>query len=85
VGGRVWWWALLFVALVAVWAKVPAISGPSARDFGAFLGSDRGAAFFNGAWGWFVLLIVFVVFNTVLGEELLFRGLPAAAHARCLR
>jgi membrane protease YdiL (CAAX protease family) len=85
VGGRVWWWALLFVALVAVWAMVPAIPGPSARDFGAFLGSDRGAAFFNGAWGWFVLLIVFVVFNTVLGEELLFRGLPAAAHARCLR
>jgi uncharacterized protein len=71
----VWWWALLFVALVAVWAMVPAIPGPSARDFGAFLGSDRGAAFFNGAWGWFVLLIVFVVFNTVLGEELLFRGL----------
>jgi uncharacterized protein len=75
VGGRVWWWALLFVALVAVWAMVPAIPGPSARDFADFLGSDRGAAFFSGAWGWFALLVVFVVFNTVLGEELLFRGL----------
>ena len=62
VGGRVWWWALLF-------------PGPSARDFGEFLGSERGAAFLSGAWGWFALLVVFVVFNTVLGEELLFRGL----------
>jgi uncharacterized protein len=42
VGGRVWWWALLFVALVAVWSMVPAIPGPSGRDFGDFLGSDRG-------------------------------------------
>jgi membrane protease YdiL (CAAX protease family) len=75
VGGRVWWWVLLFVALVAVWSMVPAIPGPSARDFGDFLGSDRGAAFLSGAWGWFALLVVFVVFNTVLGEELLFRGL----------
>src|SRR5215204_3562897 len=75
VGGRVWWWALLFVLLVAVWGMVPAIPGPSARDFGDFLGSERGAAFFSGAWGWFALVVVFVVFNTVLGEELLFRGL----------
>ena len=36
---------------------------------------SRIAAFFNGAWGWFALLVVSVVFNTVLGEELLFRGL----------
>ena len=75
VGGRVWWWALLFVALVAVWGMVPGIPGPSARDFGDLLGSERGAAFFTGAWGWFALIVVSVVFNTVLGEELLFRGL----------
>jgi uncharacterized protein len=75
VGGRVWWWALLFAALIAVWAMVPAIHGPSARDFSEFLGSDRGAAFFSSAWGWLALIVVFVVFNTVLGEELLFRGM----------
>ena len=69
------WWALLFVALVAVWAMVPRLPGPSARDFSDLLGSDRGAAFFSGAWGWLALIVVFVVFNTVLGEELLFRGL----------
>ena len=75
VGGRVWWWALLFAALVAAWAMVPAIQGPSTRHFGDFLGSARGAAFFSGAWGWLAVIVVFVVFNTVLGEELLFRGL----------
>ncbi len=75
VGGKVWWWALLFVVLGAVWALVPPIPGPSERDFTDFLSSDRGEAFFSGAWGWFALIVVFVIFNTVLGEELLFRGL----------
>jgi membrane protease YdiL (CAAX protease family) len=59
---------------MAVWAMVPAIPGPSARDFAHFVGSDRGEAFFSGSWGWFAVVVVFVVFNTVLGEELLFRG-----------
>jgi membrane protease YdiL (CAAX protease family) len=75
VGGKVWWWAALFVVLVAVWSMVPSITGPSPRDFADFLGSDRGEAFFSGAWGWFAVVGVFVVFNTVIGEELLFRGL----------
>ena len=77
VGGKVWWWALLFVALVAIWQLGTGglVPGPSVRDLGDFLGSDRGEAFFSGAWGWFAVVVVFVVFNTVLGEELLFRGL----------
>jgi CAAX protease family protein len=75
VGGRVWWWALLFVVLFGLWALVPAIPGPSVRDFGDFLGSDRGEEFFRGAWGWFAIVVVLAIFNTVLGEELLFRGL----------
>jgi uncharacterized protein len=77
VGGKVWWWALLFVVLVAVWSLLAAgaIPGPSVRDLGDFIGSDRGEDFFSGAWGWFALVVVFVVFNTVIGEELLFRGL----------
>ena len=75
VGGRVWWWAVLFVVLFAIWAFVPTIPGPSVRDFGDFLGSDRGEDFFSGAWGWFAVIVVLSVFNTVLGEELLFRGL----------
>ena len=33
------------------------------------------ARFSSAGWGWFALIGVFVVFNTVLGGELLFRGL----------
>ena len=74
VGGKVYWWTLLFGVLTVVWALVPAVPGPSVRDFGDFIGSDRGEAFFSGAWGWFAVVVVFCVFNTVIGEELLFRG-----------
>jgi membrane protease YdiL (CAAX protease family) len=74
VGGRVWWWVLPFVVVFALEAFL-AIPGPSVRDFGDFLDSDRGEDFFRGAWGWFAIVVVLAVFNTVLGEELLFRGL----------
>ena len=74
VGGRVWWWVLPFVVLFALEAFL-SIPGPSVRDFGDFLDSDRGEDFFRGAWGWFAVVVVLAVFNTVLGEELLFRGL----------
>jgi membrane protease YdiL (CAAX protease family) len=75
VGGKVWWWALLFLVLYALWAMMPAIPAPSARDLAAILTGDRGEAFFHGAWGWFAVIVALAVFNTVLGEELLFRGL----------
>jgi len=74
VGGKVWWWAALFVLLVAILSLVPAIPGPSVRDFSDFLSSDRGEAFFERAWGWFAMVVVLAIFNTFLGEELLFRG-----------
>ncbi len=32
VGGKVWWWALLFVFLSALWSMVPSIPGPTVRD-----------------------------------------------------
>ncbi|MCB0828581.1 MAG: CPBP family intramembrane metalloprotease [Solirubrobacterales bacterium] len=75
VGGRIWWWALLFVLLFGVWSAVPGIPGPSPRDFPDLIDSERGEDFFRGAWGWYAVVVVFAVFNTVLGEELLFRGL----------
>jgi membrane protease YdiL (CAAX protease family) len=74
-GGKVWWWVLPFVLLFGVWSMVPGIGGPEVRDFGVFLSSDRGEEFFSGAWGWWLVVVVMSVFNTVLGEELLFRGL----------
>jgi CAAX protease family protein len=75
VGGRVWWWLLLFMFIFALEQALPAIPGPSVRDFGDFIGTDRAEDFFRGAWGWFAVVVVLAVFNTVLGEELLFRGL----------
>jgi membrane protease YdiL (CAAX protease family) len=60
--------------LFALEAMVPEFSSPFSRDFAAFLNDDRGQAFFHGAWGWFAVVVVMAVFNTVLGEEMLFRG-----------
>src|SRR3712207_2807229 len=40
-----------------------------------FLDTAGGQEFFSGAWGWFAVVVVQLVFNSVLGEELLFRGL----------
>jgi uncharacterized protein len=75
VGGRVWWWLLPFILVFALEQALPGITGPLQRDFSRFVGDDRGKAFFEGAWGWFAVVVVLSVFNTVLGEELLFRGL----------
>jgi uncharacterized protein len=75
VGGRVWWWVLLFIFIFALEDALPAVPGPSVREFADFLDSDRGEDFFRGAWGWFAVIVALAVFNTVLGEELLFRGL----------
>jgi uncharacterized protein len=76
IGGRVW---LVLIPLIVAFAAEELISGgiptPANRDMGAFLGSDAGQAFMSGNWGWFGLILVLLVFNTVLGEELLFRGL----------
>src|SRR4051812_39567461 len=75
VGGRLWWWVLPCMVLTALEAALPGISGPAPRGFAEFLGSDAGKDFFRDAWGWFAVVVVFSVFNTALGEELLFRGL----------
>jgi len=73
IGGKVW---LVLIPLLAAFAAEAAISlqGPKSRDLGAFLGSDPGKAFMHGAWAWYALILVSFVFNTALGEELLFRG-----------
>jgi membrane protease YdiL (CAAX protease family) len=75
VGGKVWWWCLPFLLGFAAWALVPTLPIPADMDFTAFLGSDAGQDFFRGAWGWFAVILTLAVFNTLLGEELLFRGL----------
>jgi uncharacterized protein len=74
VGGRVWLWVLPFVVLFAIEAAIPGVTGSVSRDFAEFLDSDRGEDFFRGEWGWFAVVVVLVIFNTVLGEEMLWRG-----------
>ena len=73
-GGRVWLIVLPLIVAFGVEELVPVISHPDNRDLGVLLESDAGQAFLNGAWGWFGLIVVLALFNTVLGEELLFRG-----------
>jgi membrane protease YdiL (CAAX protease family) len=74
VGGRVWLWVIPFVLLYGLWQFFGFdITGPSNRDFALFLDTN-GEEFFRGAWGWFAVLVVQLVFNSVLGEDLLFRG-----------
>ena len=72
-GGRIWLIVIPLIIATLIESMIP-IGGPAGRDFGAFIGSDAGKAFLHGAWGWYALTLVWFVFNTVLGEELLFRG-----------
>jgi uncharacterized protein len=75
VGGRVW---LVLIPLILAFAVEAALAGiipaPADRDMGAFVGSHGGQAFLHGNWGWFAVIVALGVFNTVLGEELFFRG-----------
>jgi membrane protease YdiL (CAAX protease family) len=74
VGGRLWL-LVLPMALGAGLEELASLSPPVNRHFGEFLSSDAGEAMFAGSWGWFGLVVTMFVFNTVLGEELLWRGL----------
>jgi membrane protease YdiL (CAAX protease family) len=75
VGG--WLWLVLIPAMLIFASEdfIPSFSPAIGHDFAAFAQSDAGAAFMSGNWGWYALIFVLVLFNTVLGEELLFRGL----------
>ena len=75
VGGRVWWVLLPAVLVVGLEQLLPSLHVPAGRDLGAFLRSTDGHEFLAGNWPWFAVIVVMAVFNTVLGEELLFRGL----------
>jgi membrane protease YdiL (CAAX protease family) len=73
-GGRLW--LLILPLAVLAWARemLPKLPTPESRDLGLFLSSDLGQSFLSGNWGWYVVMMVMFVFNTILGEELLFRG-----------
>ena len=84
---RLWLWVVPFLVAVGVvelvlntrlenaWVSVfPFLAEPEGRSFGAFLGSQEIQQRLVGAWWFFALFVVQSIFNTILGEELLFRG-----------
>ena len=73
-GGRPWLVLLPLVVLFAAEELVPVLSHPASRDLADFIGSHAGHTLLAGSWGWFAILAALFLFNTVLGEELLFRG-----------
>jgi CAAX protease family protein len=74
-GGRLWLILIPLILLFAAESMIPGVGVPENRDLADFIDSDVGKDFLSGAWGWYVLIVVLQIFNTVLGEELLFRGL----------
>lgn len=74
-GGRLWWVLLPLTLAVAAKEMLPSLPSPGHRDLGSFLSSADGQEWLSGNWVWFAVIVTMFVFNTVLGEELLFRGL----------
>ena len=84
---RLWLWVVPFIVAVAVvelvlntplenaWVSVfPFLSEPAGYSFDAFFESQEVLARLEGAWWFLALIVVQAAFNTILGEEFLFRG-----------
>jgi len=75
VGGWTWLVVIPLIAGFSVHLLAPSLPHPAKYDLGKFLSTAAGKTMFHGSWGWFAVVMVELIFNTVLGEELLFRGL----------
>ena len=84
---RLWLWVVPFLVAVAAvelalsssldntWVSVfPFLAEPAGYNLGTLLESQEILQRLEGAWWFFVLFVVLAVFNTILGEEFLFRG-----------
>ena len=84
---RLWLWVILFVIAIFVWeiafksyvselwvSIFPFFTEPPGYSMTAFFESQEILQRLVGAWWFFGLFVVFSVFNTILGEEFLFRG-----------
>ncbi len=84
---RLWLWAVPFLVAVAAvelvldppienaWVWVfPFLAEPGSYSFDANFGSQEILQRLEGAWWFFALFVVQAAFNTILGEEFLFRG-----------
>src|SRR5215216_1771015 len=75
VGGRLWLVIIPAALLLGAEGFIPTLPPVAGHDFSVFLESEAGREFFSGNWVFYTVEVVLVLFNTVLGEELLFRGL----------
>ncbi len=84
---RLWLWVVPFLVAVAAvelvldppienaWVWVfPFLAEPGSYSFDANFGSQEILQRLEGAWWFFALFVVQAAFNTILGEEFLFRG-----------
>ena len=84
---RLFLWVVPFLVAVAVielvlntplenaWVSVfPFLAEPEGYSFDAILGSQEILGRLVGAWWFLALIVVQSIFNTILGEEFLFRG-----------
>lgn len=74
-GGRLWWVLVPMTLAFAAEEFLPEVPHPATHAFGEVLDSEMGRALLHGSPVWPALILVMMVMNTVLGEELLFRGL----------
>jgi len=85
---RLWLWVVPFLVAVAVvefalntplqnaWVSVfPFFSEPKSYGFDTFFQSQEVLRRLQGAWWFFALFVIQAIFNTILGEEFLFRGI----------
>jgi uncharacterized protein len=86
--GRLWWWLVPLILLTAIyemqisgifdrlWVSLfPFFTEPQGFAFGNALATPEAKAQMVGAWNILGLFLISALFNTFLGEELLFRGL----------
>ena len=84
---RLWLWAVPFLVAVVVvelvlgpplervWGSVvPFLAEPAGYGFDTLFGSPEILQRLEGAWWFLALFVLYAAFNTILGEELLFRG-----------
>jgi membrane protease YdiL (CAAX protease family) len=84
---RLWLWVVPFLVAVVVfegvltspiqnaWVSVfPFFAEPQGYSFDAIFESQEILEQLVGAWWFFALFVIYAVFNTILGEEFLFRG-----------
>ncbi|MCP4141478.1 MAG: CPBP family intramembrane metalloprotease [Chloroflexi bacterium] len=84
---KLWWWVVPGIVLFAIsgivlspilgsiWTSIfPFFAEPPSFAFGSILESPEIQAQLVGNWSFVIMMVLLSVFNTFLGEELLFRG-----------